>query len=110
MKASSFVRRLREASLPVRGQNLFNIMPQHIRDIKNCSVDSFKRRLDAFLGTVPDEPQIPGYTAQRRAESNSLLDMTCLASSHSMHVVEVPGDSLDGEAGSSGSRIAIASI
>ena len=26
-----------------------------------------------FLATVPDEPQVRGYTAMRRAESNSLL-------------------------------------
>ena len=30
--------------------------------------------LDKYLSTVPDEPLIPGYTAQRRCESNSLLD------------------------------------
>ena len=107
-KTSSSVKRLREASLPVRGQQLFNILPPHIRNIKDCSVDSFKRRLDTFLGTVPDEPQIPGYTAQRRAASNSLLDMTCLASSHYMPVVDVPGDSLEAEAGSHGSSLAIA--
>ena len=93
-KASCSVKRLREASLPVRGQQLFNILPSAIRNITDCSVDSFKRRLDTFLGTVPDEPQIPGYTAQRRVDSNSLLDMTCLASTHCTQVVEVPGDSL----------------
>ena len=54
-------------------------------------MDSFKRRLDRYLSTIPDEPQIPGYTAQRRAESNSLLDMTRLGEAY--HIVEeVPGD------------------
>ena len=35
--------------------------------------------LDRFLATVPDEPQVRGYTAMRRAESNSLLRMAQLA-------------------------------
>ena len=106
-RASSSVKQLREASLAVKGQKLFNILPPHIRNITGCTVESFKRRLDSFLGTVSDEPQIPGYTAQRRAESNSLLDMTCLASTHYAQTVEVPGDSL--VAGSQGSSSAIAS-
>jgi len=38
-----------------------------------------KRQLDKFLATVPGEPQILGYTAQRRAETNSLLDMVRIA-------------------------------
>ena len=49
-------------------------------------MDSFKRRLDRYLNTVPDEPQIPGYTAMRRTESNSLLEMTRLATA------SMPGD------------------
>ena len=47
--------------------------------MKGCSVDSFKLKLDRYLMAVPDEPQIQGYTAIRRAESNSLLDMIKLA-------------------------------
>ena len=90
-KAAPSMKHLREASLPVRGQQLFNILPSSIRNITDCSVESFKRRLDKFLSTVPDGPQIPGYTAHRRAESNSLLDMTCLATAHCTLVVEVPG-------------------
>ena len=38
-----------------------------------------KRQFDKFLATVPDEPQIHGYTAQRRAETNNLLDMIRIA-------------------------------
>jgi len=40
-------------------------------NLKKCSVDHTKRQLDKFLATVPDEPHIHGYTAQRRAETNS---------------------------------------
>ena len=35
----------------------------------------FKRELDSILVSIPDEPQSPGYTAARQAESNSLVHM-----------------------------------
>ena len=74
-KASPHVKRIRYASLAVKGPQLFNILPSEIRNLGNCSVEIFKRALDKFLDKVPDEPQIPGYTAMRRADSNSLVDM-----------------------------------
>ena len=73
--ASSEMKKVRYSSLSVRGPQLFNVLPADLRNLKNCSVESFKRALDKFLSTVPDEPQIPGYTAMRRADSNSLVDM-----------------------------------
>ena len=39
-------------------------------------VDTFKSGLDAWLGTVPDQPTIPGR--QRAAATNSLLDQVML--------------------------------
>ena len=102
------VQRLIDASLPVHGQQLFNTLPLEIRNITGCTVDSFKRRLDRYLKTIPDEPQIPGYTAQRRAESNSLLDMTRLTISHQDSMVEVPGDTHNVTPGSHGVSRAIA--
>ena len=83
---------LRSASLPVKGQQLFNILPANIRNITGCSVDTFKYHLDRFLKTIPDEPQIQGYTAQRRSDTNSLIDMVKFAEAHSMPRVEVPGE------------------
>ena len=49
-------------------------------------VDVFKGHLDRYLMSVPDEPLIRGYEKYRRAESNSLLNMT--------KVVSMPGDLL----------------
>ena len=69
------VQNLREASMPVRGQKLFNSLPKYLREMTGCSKDAFKAALDKYLSTIPDEPQIQGYTSMRRAESNSLLDM-----------------------------------
>ena len=53
-----------------------------------CSVDTFKRCLDKYLRMVPDEPHISGYTALRRAESNSLFDMAQVASAQLVSTLE----------------------
>jgi hypothetical protein len=73
--SSSRVRTLREGTLSVNGAQLFNILPEHLRNLTNVELPEFKKKLDEFLATVPDEPQSPGYTDIRRAESNSLLHM-----------------------------------
>ena len=66
---------LREGSLCVDSARLFNILPQDIRNLTNVELPKFKEKLDQFLSSIPDEPLCPGYTASRRAESNSLLNM-----------------------------------
>ena len=73
--ASPKIRTLREGSLSVKGPQLFNCMPDHIRNITNCTVDHFKSRLDSFLSQIPDQPRIPNYEKFCVAESNSLTDM-----------------------------------
>ena len=40
---------------------LFNSLPKSIRDITNCSVCSFKQRLDYYLNSIPVLPCSPGY-------------------------------------------------
>ena len=72
---SSRIRTLREGSFAVHGSRLFNVLPQYLRNMTNVELPEFKKKLDEFLATVPDEPQSPGYTEIRRAESNSLLHM-----------------------------------
>lgn len=74
LKRSSF-QQLRCNSLSVHGLKLFNCLPKKIRNMRDCSVLKFKSVLDSFLSIIPDEPQIPGYTAIRRADSNSILHM-----------------------------------
>lgn len=69
------VQNIRYSSFAVVGAKLFNVLPLELRNMKNCSLDSFKRALDKFLKTVPDEPLVQGYTQYRRAESNSLIHM-----------------------------------
>ena len=46
--------------------------------------------LDKYLRMVPVEPHISGYTALRRAESNSLFDMAQFASAQLVSMLEEP--------------------
>ena len=68
------------ASIRMQGPKLFNSLPKDLRNIKNCSKEVFKRKLDKYLSTVPDEPLISSYTYFRRAESNSITHMKSLVS------------------------------
>ena len=77
--ASPLVRQARFSSIAVRGPKLFNCLPQALRNISGCEVDSFKRALDRFLSGIPDEPPVHGYTQFRRCETNSLVDWCVLA-------------------------------
>ena len=93
--APASIWKLYYASLPIHGQQLFNTLSPAICNLTKLTVDCFRRRLEKYLQLILDELQIPGYTAQRRAESNSLLDMTHLATVHLWSLsVEVPGHSL----------------
>ena len=102
------IQNLIHASLPIRGQRLFNCLPPELRNLSGCSTDCFKRQLDLYLKTIPDEPQVPGYTAQRRADTNSLLDMSRLAETYLSPVVEEPGEPHTVTLGYSGVSSAIA--
>ena len=73
--APTMVQKPAYASFTMHEPCLFNIIPLSIRNLKDCSVDHMKTPLDKFLATIPDKPQIHGYTAQRRAATNCLLDM-----------------------------------
>jgi len=67
--------KFRDSTLAVQGAKLFNAMPKSIRNLKNVSINEFKSALDNHLKSIPDEPQIHGYTGCRRAMSNSIIDM-----------------------------------
>ena len=92
-QSSHVVKTLRYASFAIHAPRLFNALPAHVRDITGGSVDSFKRQLDKYLRTVPDEPQITGYTAILGADSNSILHMMQSATAQLVSTLEGP-DSL----------------
>ena len=62
------------ASLRYRGSELFNILPPTLRSYRERNLGPFKRMLDEFLTTIPDQPKQPGY--HMVAESNSLLEQS----------------------------------
>ena len=55
-----------------KAPRLFNELPRHIREMRGCTVEKFKRELDKFLKCIPDQPKLPHYHS--RAESNSIID------------------------------------
>jgi len=62
-------------SFNMSATRLWNILPYSLRNLPFTSVDKFKRHLDNFLETIPDEPQIPSLKRQCRTNSNSILAM-----------------------------------
>ena len=89
-RAPTAIKTIRYSSFAILGPQLFNTLPAEIRNLTACTVDSFKRSLDKYLKSIPDEPQIRGYTAMRRAESNSLLHMSQLTPAQSTFTLEEP--------------------
>ena len=69
------IQTLRFASLTVNGPRLFNSMPNHIRNMTSCSIDTFKHALDKHLENVPDEPRMKELVPFCTRSSNSLLLM-----------------------------------
>ena len=73
--APANIRSLLEGSFCIHAGKLFNAIPKSIRNLVGVDIATFKKKLDEFLTSIPDEPQSPGYTARRRADSNSLIHM-----------------------------------
>ena len=69
--APTVVKNARASSLAVKGAQLFNLLPVHIRNSEHGDIPMFKNHLDLFLADIADEPTVPGLV--RRAQSNSLL-------------------------------------
>ena len=65
---------IRFNSMAVLGPRLFNHLPSGVRDITDCSVDTFKRSLDKHLDTIPDEPRLPRLVRYCSRASNSILE------------------------------------
>ena len=68
------IKSIRFASLPHKGPRLFNSLPCEIRNLKGCSLDTFKAALDRYLLTLPDEPLLPNLTQYRTCDTNSIRD------------------------------------
>ena len=50
------VRHAKEASLGVKGAQIFNLLPDALRNCHTNHTDTFKGNIDFFLSQVPDQP------------------------------------------------------
>ena len=57
------VRTIAHNSFTYTGTRLFNSAPKWLRDLSGITPDQFKRQLDRWLATVPDQPPTPGYSS-----------------------------------------------
>ena len=60
-------------SLGFRGPQLFNTLPQKLRNLHKVEVEVFKKEVDTLLSTIPDEPTARHEVQTRAAETNSLM-------------------------------------
>ena len=85
-QSTAFARKLVEGSVTYRLSRLYNILPRSLRSTLTSDrinhIELFKKSLDLYLATIPDEPT--DYRRMRAAASNSLLDQ-CHYSSLSQH-------------------------
>ena len=77
--SSAKVKSIREGSFMINGPRLFNSLPLHIRNLTNCSVDTFKSHLDQYLNTLPDETTCDNLKTSTVSQitgrfSNSIID------------------------------------
>ena len=78
LKGSPAVMKLREQSFQVSVPKLFNCLTPSIRKISKVSVDENKEKLDQYLSSVPNEPNVDGLTPSScdhysAAPSNSII-------------------------------------
>ncbi|KAK8749728.1 hypothetical protein OTU49_015503, partial [Cherax quadricarinatus] len=78
IKSRGDIGTLRENTISVRGPKLFNSLPSSIRGIANKLLAAFKRELDRYLKSVPDQPGCGSYVGLRAASSNSLVDQALI--------------------------------
>ena len=57
-------------------ERVFNKMPGKIRNIRNVTTDTFKKSLDKFLCTIPDQPRVNDakYISRALGPTNSIVD------------------------------------
>ena len=60
------------ASFKARGCSLFNFLSKHIGNAESITTNCFKKQLDKFLQSVPDQPCLPH--CYKSAASNSIID------------------------------------
>ena len=58
-----------------KATKMFNCIPDYLKDMgkdKDCTTETFKRALDNYIKTVPDQPNLVGYGGGSNEGHNSL--------------------------------------
>ena len=55
-------------------ERLFNTLPYRLQTVTGVRTETFKRKLDEWLRTIPDTPRIDDYGASVGVSTNSLVD------------------------------------
>ena len=80
--------------MTVFGPRLYNSFAKYLRDIESVKIEKLKFDLDKFLGTIPDQPEMPKYVTA--SGSNSILDqLTHLRAQGIYHSGGVPGSAME---------------
>jgi hypothetical protein len=78
-QAFKAIKTLRDTAFQSEAPKLFNSLPAELRNL-NTQPDTFKAHLDKYLGSIPDQPAVPGLipAAQKLSgrPSNSIRDWT----------------------------------
>ena len=53
LRVTGTIRTIREGSFQIRGPQLFNSLPANIRGLTQCTVNTFKHKLDGYLKKHP---------------------------------------------------------
>ena len=69
-KSTKQIEKARDSSILVHGAKLFNSLPMSLRNLSDCSLLEFKRKLDDYITKIPDQPTVSGVT---NFGSNSLI-------------------------------------
>ena len=70
------VQTIKEHTLAIRGPHIFNSIPKDLRDKTGVNVESFKKALDKYLGTLSDQPPVSGYYTRDNSITNRQLHRT----------------------------------
>ena len=80
-RVDGWVKSARQSSFFVKGPQLFNTLPEELRNVElpeipsKLCVEKYKKKLDEYLWHIPDQPDaVEGET--RLADTNSLLHQT----------------------------------
>ena len=70
-KSTKQIEKARDSSILVHGAKLFNSLPMSLRNLSDCSLLEFKKKLDDYITRIADQPTVSGVT--NYLGSNSLI-------------------------------------